>query len=573
MGNDLLDAVRKGAKATRRTIRPRTSRNALAEFITAHIRTDKGPHSWSGYRPLREICIELTDDVPSVDVLKPVQVGVTTSLGFGYPLWQGYEQRRHGMYYLPTDKMVRDVMKSRFPEAIRGSDIARDVRNTESDGLILVGPEQRRIVWAGMREVRNVRQWPADYCVYDEVDDLNQENLLVAKGRLAASSYAHEVAFACGHYPGEGIHGRYLLGDQRQWVVSCTACRTDHVLADEFPGCIQRATGRNAGSPEWRRVCVKCGAPVNEGRDGRFVALRPGVQGRRSYRVSALDFGATHLGRLMADYADALADRRKLAVFRSERLAAPDAGDRAALTAEIVSRATRPRDGAIAVPPRYIGIDVGDMCHAALAGVSGDEVAYVGFARMRGEDVLGWLAAQDAAYRFDAVVIDQKPEGSLAREVCRRYPGRAWMQEFRRGAEAEDAKTLEGEQFPKLSMERELVIENFCDRVKAAAEGKPGATFPETWDGVPYAQSAPARHIVTGSQREEKTDANGIPVLRFRSGRVENHWLMACVFAHAASQRIGSRGISEIRVSGGTLRTSEIGIRERVGSRIKELFS
>ena len=513
----------------------------LRRFIRETIRTDRGEFSFRGYRPLSQICDAITGDAEQIDIVKPTQRGFTTAIGFGFGLWQSLENGRHTAYFLPTNAMSTAVLKARFQPAINDEVLETSPKVNVQRGIVETG--RGRMLWLGLETVRNVIQWPFDLNIYDEVDDLHQDNLLIARQRLDASKYAHEVAFACGRYPGAGIHGRYLLGDQRRWVVTCQSCRHEQILEDHFPENVRRIKGR------WRIVCVKCGKPVRVGH-GSFIPQRTSGHGDRiSFQVSALAFGCTDLGRLMREWERAQHSRRELALFRSSKLGLPDAGDRQAINAEDLSRATR--RGREVDPPYYAGIDVGDRCHIAVCGVlrepgggTGPTWRFVHFDEVKGEDLVERLAHFHAQTRLAGLLIDQKPEGSLARAVCRRFPRIAFLQEF--GAkEGRTEKVLDGERFRRLTMEREDAVSGLCDRVKACS-----VLFPDRWDGTPFSDSVPGKHLLTGSQRVETTDRHGMEMLRFRSGSVENHYLMAMVFAcHVASREIGREdGVHEVRV-------------------------
>jgi len=552
---EIEDIIRRSAggasRATHR--RPTSSARDFFAFVRTHIRTDQGAFSFDGYRPLREIAeVVCRNDVPRADIVKPTQCGFTTLFGFGLPLWQAMRNDRNVGYFVPTDDMATAMLKTRLREALSGSGL--DVEPTPSDGIVIVNPSRRRILWLGLESVNNAISWPLDVAVFDEVDDLNQEHMALAGERLDGSSYAHKIAFARSRYPGEGIHARFLEGDQRRWMVQCPACKHEHIPAESFPQNVAMIEGR------WTRVCPECHWALDFEKYGRFVATRPEAPSV-SFQVSALAFGKTDIGRIMAEWDMAQGDRKKLALFRGSKLALPDAGDRQALSAEDLSRATAPGAEVAAVPPLYVGVDVGDICHIAGSGIGGETLLFSFFDKVRGEDLIPRLEALESQIRgmgragITAVLIDQKPEGSLARAVCRKFPGRAWLQEFKT-SENETQKELEGETFDRLEFDRETTLEHFCDRVKALS-----IRFPVQWHSMPFAHSEPAQHILAGSQKEEARDRMGITIRKFRSGGVQNHWFMASVFSmHAASRAAGLElAIHTARAGGGRRATAEIG--------------
>ncbi len=556
----ILDGIGSGTRKPRHR-RPSASPNSLRTFLVQHVMTDRGPFSFVGYRPLRDICDVLAGSARTVDIVKPTQKGFTTAIGFGYTLWQAHRNDRNVGYFLPTNKLAEEILATRFRPAVRDSDLRSSIRETPSKGLVRVA--DRYAYFLGLEAVENAISRPFDLNIYDEVDDLNQDHLTIARQRLDASDFGREVAFACGRFPGEGIHGRYLLGDQRRWVVRCPACSVDQILEDDFPGNMAIVDGH------WRTHCIACHRPVDGEAHGRFVAQRPDVRDRVSFQVSALAFGCTDLDRIMSEWDAAQRDRRELAAFRCSKLALPDAGDRQAILVEDISRVLRPHPLA---SPRFVGIDVGDICHVAMCGASTTSggFEFVHFSAMRGEELVTILQALDSEMQFEGILIDQKPEGSLARAVCRAFPGRAWLQEFR-AKETEELKELGDERFDRLVFEREETIEHFFDRIKSGH-----VWFPQQWEGAPFEKSAPGRHLLTGSQKEDKTDRHGIPVRKFRSGSVQNHYMMACVFADVVARRnVGlETAIHEVRISDSKRATAELGSTSRRStSNLAEEFS
>lgn len=555
------EAIREGASGGNRKRQhrhPSVSFESFSRFLTKHIRTDRGGFTWQGYRPLKDVCEAVVDPAnEQVDVVKPTQKGFTTALGFGFPLWQMHRNGRNVGYFLPTNDMAKAILKSRLRPAIHGSDIQAEVRDTPGDGLVLVG--EKRMIVLGLDSVRAAISWPMDVVVYDEVDDLNQEHVGIARQRLDASDYGHEVAFCCGRFPGEGIHGRYLKGDQRRWLVTCGRCRHEQILEDHWPdNCLR------VGS-KWHLICTKCRAVLNPERMGQFVAQRDArsANGRVSFQVSALAFGCTDIGRIMREWEQAQGDRKALANFRCSKLGLPDAGDRQAIDAAVLARAARPP--ALASPPFFVGVDTGDFCHISVCGMVAEGIEFVRFERVRGEDLLDRLGVLDGQMLIDGFLVDQRPEGSLARAVCRRFPSRAYLQEFR-ADEGEKDKEFEGEVFNRLQMEREDIISHFFDRVTGGS-----IWFPEKCEGLDFHQSTPGRHILKGAEKEEKTDRNGLTVRKFRSGNVENHYLMSSVFGMAIAQRMHGRSdaVNEVRVSTTKRRTAEMGPVKRVMSGIR----
>lgn len=539
--------------------KPTQSMTDHAAFVGSRIATDRGAFGWIGYKPLREIArVAVLETSEKVAIEKPTQRGFTT-WGFGYSLWQAERNGRNSLYFLPTNDLAKDVARNRFAPAVGGGDLDEPMQGRTS-GIVHRTPNGRTIYFLGLDTVRNAISRPADICVWDEVDDLDPENMELSRQRLDASPYAHELAFCCGRYPEEGIDAMYLAGDRRRWIVRCKACGAEHIPEERFPANFGRT---DAG---WITICPACGRPMDFESCGQFVAEAPSVKGRISFRVSALAFGCTNPDRIMAEWTDAQGDRRKIAAFRSSKLATPDGGDRQSLSASDVARVLAPCPAS--GPLKYVGVDTGDWCHVAVCGASsgGPGYGFGEFWRVRGEELIACLQGIAGRHGIDGILVDQRPEGSLARAVCRAFPGVAWLQSFRRVDQKEDEKELAGEVFPTMIFEREEALEHFCDEVKGGR-----IWFPESWQETPFLKSEPCRHIITGSGKEEVRTAHDKTVLAFRGGSVANHWMMASVFATTIARRQMGRevAIHEVHVSERTRVTRELGIGGRIMARMR----
>ena len=524
--------------------RHRAARGApatLQTFLSTSIRTRSGPFSFEGHAALEPLCAALADpSIARIDVLKATQIGMTTLAGFGYGLWELTEHDRNVGYFLPTNRMAEELLGDRLAHAAAG-DMAHEVQSVRSDGIVRAG--SARLYVRGLHSMLGAISIPLDVNLYDEVDDLNREHLLWARQRLDGSPYAREVAFACGRYPGEGIDARFQHGTQHHRHLRCPGCGKDDQIPELlFPENVQRV------DDTWRVVCTRCGHSLDVERDGRWVAHYPGREAV-SYRISALSIPWVRLDRLMREWDAAQQERRLLAPFRCSKLALPDAADRQVLTADDIARCTV----AFAVPPAadarlYVGIDTGDVCHIAATVVEDtDKLYYVMFDSMPGERLVERLRSLAGTYTVAGVLIDQRPEGALARAVCRTFPGVAYLQQFTQD-ERVKSKLFGNETFRILAFDREDTLGEWCDLVR---RGTTHVRFPQETGGSTFVDSEVARHILAGAQRTETIDGNGQTVSRFRGGAVENHYLMAAVFAwritaHVHGRHVGPRDVGLI---------------------------
>lgn len=506
------------------------------EFLTRHLRTRSGPFSFAGHRALEEVAAAIADpEIPRVDILKATQIGMTTLAGFGLGLWELTRGHNAG-YFLPTDAMSRELLGQRLRHAV-SPELAEDLNIVVQDRIAALG--DARLYVRGLHSMLGALSVPLDINLYDEVDDLNREHFLWARQRLDGSHYAREIAFACGRHPAEGIDARFQEGTQHHRHLTCPACgMADQIPELLFPDNLQPV------DTVWRIVCIRCGAPLDT-EDPAIAQWVPHYPDRRdvsvSFRISALSIPWVRLDRLAREWRSAERQPRLIAPFRCSKLALPDAADRQALTADDLARVTGAHRAAPSPyfdGPAFIGIDTGDICHLAVAQViRADTLRYVWFDAMPGEALPERVAQLVRAFDPGGILIDQRPEGALARTICRAHPGIAYLQRFAT-ADAETITSQAEREYRVLSFDREETLAEWCDVVK---RGPVHVLLPGIIGSEAFADSAPARHILAGAQRIEVSDRAGQTVYRFRSGALENHYFMAAVFAWRIAEHLHGR--------------------------------
>ena len=383
---------------------------------------------------------------------------------------------------------------------------------------------------------------PLDLCLYDEVDDLDSNNLMWSRQRLDASQFGREVGFACGRHPGEGIDARFQRGTQHHWHLKYPSCGKD----DQIPELLFPNNLANTNH-SWHIVCVKCRTALDVQTTGRWIAHYSG-RSSASFRLSALSVPALSLTHIMEEWKQVQENSRLLAPFRCSKLALADASDRQLLTAgDLTKCAILNNTSLTGFGCTYIGIDVGDTCHVACMTIDAtDKINYVRFAAITGENLLSYLQ-HVANYAYIAgVLIDERPEGSLARNVCGAFRDCSYLQEFGR-IESNRSKAIADEHFRIMVFNREETLAEWCDLLLKEPRS---VLFPEQipysgnkGDVVHFSDSIVARHILNGAQRTESRDTRGFTELRFRSGQLENHYLMAAVFAWRIARCLHGRSV------------------------------
>jgi hypothetical protein len=230
-----------------------------------------------------------TDRAASIVIRKAAQTGateyaITRALHFAIQLGG------RTIYYFPTDHAVGEFSRDRFAPAIRESSYFRAlVRDTDTAGLKQIG--KGSIYFRGTRSRTQMKSVPADFLVFDEVDEMAPASVELARKRLGHSGQGWEVFISTPTLPGYGIDRVFAASDQRHWHLKCAACGRSFCLEDLFL--------EHHGSPQDPRreivfvkgeagretlVCVKCGKALDPAQ-GRWGAKYPDRSGH-GYHLS-----------------------------------------------------------------------------------------------------------------------------------------------------------------------------------------------------------------------------------------------------------------------------------------------
>lgn len=187
----------------------------------------------------------------------------------------------HGILYLmPTADDVTDFSASRFLPLIKDNPatIGRFINDTNRANLKRIGnaylyfrgAKLSQTIESTVKSSTKLKSIPVDGCVFDELDEMDQNAMGLARGRMAHSDIKFEWYLGNPTIPDYGIDRIYeRRSDRRVWVIKCQACNTETCLELEFPDCLLRLSdGRVI------RACKKCKRPIYP-RHGRWVARNP----------------------------------------------------------------------------------------------------------------------------------------------------------------------------------------------------------------------------------------------------------------------------------------------------------
>jgi hypothetical protein len=522
------------------------------EYLRDHIKPDGGSYSFRGHQALRE---PLLSEKRDLVILKGAQVGMSTG-GMGLMLFSADAKGRNVIYYLPTNDMAAEFGSTRLNAIIDRDDhlkaVTRELQRINpgrrgKDTMTVKRVRDNFIYIKGLETPIQAISVPADVLIFDEVDDLDVNNMAFALDRVAHSSERRVIRFGVGRFPGGGIDAAYMVeSDKRVRVYRCPVCRREHVLEDRFPDNVYRdKAGR------WFIGCdsAKCGAEID--RDGgEWTAQEPGRE-TVGYRISQLQIPAVSMDHIMSQYRKALNNPSLMAKFRCSTLALPDAGDSQPITDEVLKRCTGERGFAAGAGFSFLGIDRGNECHFAIGEpIENDGVRFLLFGKHPEKGLVREVKELDRRFHFLAVVVDAAPGTKGAQDIADALGReRVFLQKFTGNVfQINDYEPVAGTRdiYQKVTMDRTDWLDCYTDLFQTARvvlppiDGGQRAVMEEVW----------SHHIAL--QRVQ--DPNTLTIAYRRA--VNNHYGMAGSFVRAGilAWRYGKPRPTGALVMGGRFR-------------------
>ena len=143
---------------------------------------------------------------------------------------------------------------------------------------------------------------PADWLVFDELDEATPDAKSLAKERLGHSDYKRLVELSNPSLPDYGIDEAFQLSDQRHWTVKCPGCGHWTALDKEFP----KKLGRRSASC----ASARTGASTGPARAATTSSTSTAASGSRTsptgqthgYLISQLISSKVDPGEILREY-------------------------------------------------------------------------------------------------------------------------------------------------------------------------------------------------------------------------------------------------------------------------------
>lgn len=401
--------------------------------------------------------------------------------------------RTRVIYWFPTDTDVADFSRDRITAAIADSEHLQRIvaggrtrpaertwaaAGPDVDNVHLKAVGSSLIYFRGMFAKRRTKSIPADFLIFDELDEAPPGNLAQARERMSHSPWRWVLQLSTPSLPDFGIDVAWRQSDQRFWHVAC-GCADGVVLEETFPDCIGVSAD---GMDVWLR-CPRCGrdrldpcSPAQVGEYRGWVPRRPEVKTPRGYHLSQLFSTAISTRAIWTEYTSPKVD---IAEFHNSKLGLPYAGERMPITPELLSRCHGDWPLAAVGTDVTIGVDQGDVLHVVVLRPDWN----TGTSRLVNACVIDerdpWpeLVRLIDGYVNASVVIDALPNKADARRIVDRYRGRAWMcyySEEQKDVISQDAERHDPDRGCKVTVHRTETLDRMVEAFRRTAAGQPG---------------------------------------------------------------------------------------------------
>lgn len=337
----------------------------------------------------------LCDWNPQIVLTACAQVGKSVTFSIK-SLFAIKHLRFNAIYTMSSDSDVNEFVSSKFNKIVQANH--HEFEGMQTDNVERKEFNDRFIFFKGTNSKTAAISTTADLLIHDEISRSDQLAIETYKSRTKASAYKGRWMFSNPGTERDELDLQWKKSDQKEWTVTCPSCKDKHFMT--WPESIDQENKRY--------VCKECKQPISDDvrRQGAWVAQNP------ESKISGY-----HISHLMCCWISA------------EEIIEDSKGDPAYFNNFVLGKAYSPGDLAITkttlldiwtpknldLGQRYIGIDVGNICHYTLRSDKG--IFKIGrFTKdSELEDILNfWKPASG--------VIDANPNNFLARYIVEKYP-------------------------------------------------------------------------------------------------------------------------------------------------------
>jgi hypothetical protein len=442
------------------------------------------------------------------------------------------------LYLLPAaDPDASDFSARAFDPALEMSphlnEMFSDVRNVGhkragSANLFVRGTKSR----TGLKSI------PAALIVFDEVEEMVQENLPLAEERSGGQLEYQKWKISTPRIPDAGIHEMYLGSSEEHFFFPCPSCSKFIELT--FPECLEiHATDHQdeAGLAKTRLICPKCKATLDHKAKPDFLAksewVKSRVSSKRGFAINRL-YSSARKGTpsiIAQEYLLSLINPWKEQEFYNSVLGLPHVIKGSQINDNDINQCLGEyRSRNFTGKLLCLGVDVGSYFHY--------ELTEYDFFEGRTNDINNNSKArcvlQDKTVKITDLdelmdtlpiafcVIDGNPERRIALEFANRHPGRVRLCFYGRGINSKQIRVAPEDSDPTMTVDRTSWMDIALGRVKKGLIS------------YPVDMSLEGKQHLKASAKIYDYDADGNPVAKYVNGGKPDHYGHARVYSELA---------------------------------------
>ena len=512
------------------------------------------------------------DEHEFIIVIKPNQAGgsewlINTSL---HALDVGAEYfglEKEGLnvgYVFPTWDSLKDFSKDRIRKVARENPYLADLLAPVQSGRLLRKADLglyfiRKGSWylrGGHNPDVQLASFPVDLLIVDEYDLLTQRAVTLAEKRLRASPLRWKRYISKPSLPNVGIDKVYQESDQQQWQLRCPACgdwqppnfwaNVARIVGDgktEYYSDWSKRSPEELKRSDYIFVCRHCATPMDRTGPGRWQAQNPGAL-IRGYAIPGLIAPYVPLLELVRgslhEEPDLILEwyRADLGMAKSPEGGQLSWDDLEGCKADYTI--PRPRGRRCTM-----GVDVGVKLHVRIG------------CHLQGQWSAVWIGEVDETEELDkliqrydvrAAVIDGEPETRMARDFCKRWPGRAWMADYNTSSKPQKEVYIwtdpqDSTQAGKVRIARTEAMDRVANSHRERRE-----RLPANAHTVPHFYNQMCAPVRVETKRKKTDGTQKTVIVYMESG--PDHYFHASVYEKAARERLPPPRTSTTAVTG-----------------------
>ena len=492
------------------------------------------PGPWSHeYHPWTKAMLDCNDDWVGQ---KCAQVGFT-EVALNRVFYKIDVERVDCLYVLPTKTPdASDFSAARFDPALDLSDhlsaLFSDVKNI---GHKRAGSVNLYI--RGSRSRSQLKSIPTGFIVFDEVDEMNQENISLAEERMSGQRVKQNVKISTPSIDGFGINKYFKNSTQEHWFFPCPHC--GRIIELTFPENIIITAESLVDSRinDTHLICHLCKKKLDHEKKSKYLTRGNWVEkyeqrSLRGFHINQLYSSTVSPPELAKSYIKAQIDPTEEQEFYNSKLGESHVVKGARITDDMIEDCIgQHKQGARSSKFVTMGVDVGSWLHVEIdewdfiSGLNVNDINLLSRPRLICQKrVLNFeeLDSLMREYGIYFVIIDANPERRKATEFCRRFHGYSRMCFYGNNVNGKELHDKPEEY--SVTVDRTSWIDLALGRFKSKNIILPVDTDHEYKEHI----KAPVRVY--------KKDADGNPVSKYVEGSNADHYAHSRTYSEIALQ-------------------------------------